>query len=37
MYGRKLVLQAALAVFLLGSILCGLARTPTELIAFRAV
>jgi EmrB/QacA subfamily drug resistance transporter len=37
MYGRKLVLQAALAVFLLGSVLCGLSQNMTELIAFRGV
>jgi EmrB/QacA subfamily drug resistance transporter len=37
MYGRKLVLQAALVVFLLGSVLCGLSQNMPELIAFRAV
>jgi EmrB/QacA subfamily drug resistance transporter len=37
LYGRKLVLQTAVGVFLLGSALCGLASSMTELIAFRAV
>jgi MFS family permease len=37
LYGRKIVLQAALALFLVGSALCGLAQGMTELIAFRAV
>src|SRR3954454_24790138 len=36
-YGRKVVLQAALVIFLLGSILCGQANGMTELILFRAV
>jgi EmrB/QacA subfamily drug resistance transporter len=36
-YGRKLVLQAALVVFLVGSVLCGLSRNMPELIAFRAI
>jgi EmrB/QacA subfamily drug resistance transporter len=37
MYGRKLVLQVALVVFLVGSALCGLSQNMTELIAFRAI
>ncbi len=37
MYGRKLVLQVALVVFLVGSVLCGLSQNMTELIAFRAL
>jgi len=37
MYGRKLVLQVALIVFLTGSALCGLSRDMTELIAFRGL
>jgi EmrB/QacA subfamily drug resistance transporter len=36
LYGRKRLLVAAVVVFLLGSALCGLARTIGELIAFRA-
>src|SRR6185312_13370532 len=35
-FGRKIVLQTALATFLLGSALCGAAHGMTELIAFRA-
>ncbi len=37
LYGRKIVLQVALVVFLIGSALCGAAQTMTELIAFRAI
>src|SRR5258705_3544206 len=37
MYGRKVVLQGALLVFLLGSALCGLSQNLDELIAFRAL
>jgi EmrB/QacA subfamily drug resistance transporter len=37
LYGRKIVLQGALVLFLLGSALCGLAQSMTELIAFRAL
>ncbi len=37
LYGRKVVLQAGLVVFLVGSALCGLAQNLTELIAFRAI
>ena len=37
LYGRKIVLQAALVLFLAGSALCGLAQGMTELIAFRAI
>src|SRR6185503_14446273 len=33
-YGRKLVLQGALVIFLVGSALCGMANGMTELIAF---
>lgn len=36
-YGRKRVLQAALVVFLAGAVLCPLARSVPELIAFRAI
>ena len=36
-YGRKIVLQFALVLFLVGSALCGLAQSLTELIIFRAV
>jgi EmrB/QacA subfamily drug resistance transporter len=37
MYGRKVVLQGALVVFLVGSALCGLSQNMTELIAFRGL
>ena len=37
MYGRKVVLQVGLVVFLLGSALCGLSQSLDELIAFRAL
>src|SRR3954463_3958684 len=37
LYGRKLVLQSALVIFLIGSVLCGLAQGMTELIVFRAI
>ena len=37
LYGRKIVLQGALVLFLVGSALCGLAQGMTELIAFRAI
>ncbi len=36
-YGRKIVLQSALLVFLTGSALCGLSQSLDELIAFRAL
>jgi EmrB/QacA subfamily drug resistance transporter len=37
LYGRKIVLQTAIVIFLIGSALCGLAQNMAELIAFRAV
>jgi EmrB/QacA subfamily drug resistance transporter len=37
MYGRKIVLQVGLVVFLAGSALCGLSQSLDELIAFRAL
>ena len=36
-YGRKIFFQAAIVIFLLGSIFSGLSHTLVELIAFRAV
>jgi EmrB/QacA subfamily drug resistance transporter len=37
LYGRKRVLQIATVIFLIGSALCGLARTLTQLILFRGL
>ncbi len=37
LYGRKVVLQVGLVVFLAGSALCGISQNLTELIAFRAL
>jgi MFS family permease len=37
LYGRKVILQGALVLFLIGSALCGLAQSLTELIVFRAI
>jgi EmrB/QacA subfamily drug resistance transporter len=37
LYGRKIVLQVGLVVFLIGSALCGAAQSLTELIVFRAL
>jgi EmrB/QacA subfamily drug resistance transporter len=36
-YGRKVVLQFALTLFLIGSALCGVSQNLDELIAFRAL
>src|SRR4051812_11531752 len=37
LYGRKIVLQSAVVLFLAGSALCGLSRTMMQLVAFRAL
>jgi EmrB/QacA subfamily drug resistance transporter len=37
LYGRRPLFQAAIVVFLLGSVLCGLSQTMAQLIGFRAV
>ena len=37
LYGRKPVLQVAIVLFLLGSVLCGLSRNMTQLVLFRAL
>ena len=37
LYGRKPVLFAAISIFLLGSLLCGLAQSAVQLILFRAL
>ena len=36
-FGRRIVLQTAIVIFLVGSALCGLAQNLPELIAFRIV
>jgi EmrB/QacA subfamily drug resistance transporter len=37
LYGRKKIFQAAIVIFLIGSMLCGLAQNMPQLIAFRAL
>jgi EmrB/QacA subfamily drug resistance transporter len=37
LYGRKVVLQVAIIIFLIGSALCGLAQSMLELIVFRGL
>lgn len=37
LFGRKIVLQGAIAIFLIGSVLCGMSQSMGQLIAFRAV
>jgi EmrB/QacA subfamily drug resistance transporter len=37
LYGRKIVLQAAIVIFLVGSALCGIAQDMMQLIVLRAV
>ncbi|HWQ02745.1 MAG TPA: MDR family MFS transporter [Gaiellaceae bacterium] len=37
LYGRKLVLQVAIVIFLIGSALCGISQNMGQLIAFRAL
>ncbi len=37
LYGRKIMFQTAISVFLVGSILSGLSQTMFQLIAFRAI
>jgi EmrB/QacA subfamily drug resistance transporter len=37
LFGRKIVLQTAIALFLVGSALCGVSRSMGALIAFRAL
>jgi EmrB/QacA subfamily drug resistance transporter len=37
LYGRKVVLQSAIVLFLVGSALCGLSQNMTQLILFRAI
>ncbi len=37
LFGRKIVLQTAIVLFLAGSALCGISQSLAELIAFRAI
>jgi EmrB/QacA subfamily drug resistance transporter len=37
LYGRKIVMQSAIVLFLVGSALCGLSQNMTQLIVFRAI
>ncbi|MCC6944665.1 MAG: MFS transporter [Thermomicrobiales bacterium] len=37
LYGRRIIFQATIVIFLIGSMLCGLAQTMPQLIAFRAI
>ena len=37
LYGRKNVVQVAIAIFLVGSALCGMSRSMEQLIVFRAI
>lgn len=37
LYGRKIIMQSAIVLFLIGSVLCGLSQNMTQLIAFRAI
>src|SRR3954471_9959355 len=37
LYGRKIVLQTATVIFLIGSALCGLSQSMTQLVMFRAI
>lgn len=37
LYGRKLVYQAAITIFLIGSLLCGVAQNLPQLVVFRGI
>ncbi|HEX6693633.1 MAG TPA: MDR family MFS transporter, partial [Longimicrobiales bacterium] len=37
LYGRKIVLQSAIVLFLIGSVLCGMGQSMTQLILFRFI
>jgi EmrB/QacA subfamily drug resistance transporter len=37
LYGRKIVMQSAIVLFLIGSALCGLSQNMTQLIVFRGI
>lgn len=36
-YGRRVIFQVTMGLFILGSLLCGLAQSMNQLVAFRAV
>ncbi|HYI23965.1 MAG TPA: MFS transporter, partial [Thermomicrobiales bacterium] len=37
LYGRRIIFQTTIVIFLIGSALCGLAQDMPQLIAFRAI
>lgn len=37
LFGRKLLFQISIGIFLVGSVLCGLSQTMLQLVAFRAL
>jgi EmrB/QacA subfamily drug resistance transporter len=37
LYGRKVILQSGIVLFLIGSVLCGMSQSMTQLILFRAI
>src|SRR5215217_7734521 len=37
LYGRKGVMQGAIVLFLIGSVLCGMSQNMTQLIIYRAI
>jgi len=37
LYGRRIIFQAAITIFILGSLLCGLSQDMFQLILFRAI
>ena len=37
LYGRKIIMQSAIVLFLIGSVLCGLSQNMTQLIVFRGI
>ncbi|HVB27311.1 MAG TPA: MFS transporter, partial [Mycobacteriales bacterium] len=37
LYGRKITFQGAIVIFLIGSVLAGVAQSMSQLIAFRAI
>jgi MFS family permease len=37
LYGRRIIFQVTIVIFLIGSALCGLAQNMPQLIAFRAI